>query len=126
MDNIYDIEQRIAARRPILEAERNRQFRLVSELKTDIDVGCQYSQPLRSFSIEVEGSVLAPVFLGIEPTERMSNIGQDGKASQIFFDFGGVTFTIDFATNNIFGASYTYGKDTSKDTIIGEPIKNYT
>lgn len=124
IDSIYKHEASIEYRFPLLEAERNRQFKLASELKTDVQIGCQFGQPINSFELELEGSMNDNVFLGVEEYERPDDI-QDGTAQELLFDFGGVTFTVDFSTQNIFGIRYPLEKDVSDQAIIGELDRIY-
>ena len=124
VENIYKHQTSIEYRFPLLEAERNRQFKLVNELKTDVQIGCQYMQPIQSFEVELEGNMNMPVYLGQEDGKRPDNL-QDGPATELLLDFGGVKFSVDFTKQDIFGIRYPLQKDVSDEAIIGELDRIY-
>lgn len=124
IESVYGYQASIERRFPILEAERNRQFKLISEIKTDVQIGCQYIQPIHSFELEIEGNMNMNVALGTEDGQRPPDL-QDGPASELLLDFGGVKFSVDFSTQNIFGIRYPLEKDVSDEAIIGELDRIY-
>ena len=124
IESIYKYQTSIEYRFPLLEAERNRQFKLVSELKTDVQIGCQYMQPIQSFELELEGSMNMNVRIGTEDGQRPEDL-QDGPATELLLDFGGVKFSVDFDSQNIFGIRYPLEKDVSDEAIIGELDRIY-
>ncbi|MFK7824766.1 MAG: hypothetical protein AB8G05_11445 [Oligoflexales bacterium] len=124
IEDIFKHQTSIEFRFPILEKERNRQFKLVNELKTDVQIGCQYMQPIQSFEIELEGSMNSNVRIGVEDSQRPDDL-QDGTATELLLDFGGVKFSVDFSNQNIFGIRYPLEKDVSEEAIIGELDRIY-
>lgn len=112
------LRSKIAARFNVLEGERNRQFKLANELKTDIHMGCHFRKPINSFEIELEGSINDRVFLGKQDQKKPDRIF-DGGSHEILFDFGAVKFSVDFSKTNIFGVRHVYEKDVSDESLVG-------
>ena len=115
---IIKLREKIAARFNLLENERNRQFKLTNELKTDMHIGCQIHQPIRSFEMELEGSINDRVYLGKQEHKKPDRL-YDGNTHEILFNFGGIKFTVDFSKKNIFGVKYRYEQDISDQELIG-------
>lgn len=124
-DRILALRAKIENRYTLLEAERNRSFKLNAELKTDISLGCQRLQPIESFEIELECSMRDNVFIANQPFPEIP-FG-DGKASEIAFDFGGIKFTNDFGPGgqNICNLRYFHDFTPSDDLLIGSIDRLY-
>lgn len=112
------LRSKISARFNVLEGERNRQFKLANELKTDIHMGCHFRKPINSFEIELEGSINDRVYLGKQDQKKPDRIF-DGGTHEILFDFGAVKFSLDFSKTNIFGVRHVYEKDVSDESLVG-------
>lgn len=115
--DITDLRESISERFRSLESERNRQFKLTNELKTDVHLGCQIRQPVRSFIMELEGNINDRVYIGKFGNKKSDKI-YDGSSYELLFDFGAARFSIDFSKMNPFGTKFIYEKDISRESIV--------
>lgn len=124
INKIFQYRSEIELRFPVLEGERNRQFKLTNELKTDMRLGCHARLPITSFAVELEGSMNNRTELGQQDFQKADQYG-DGASTELLFDFGGVKFSIDFAKQNIFQTKYIYEKDVSDEALVASLDRIY-
>ena len=95
------------------------QLILINSLQTDKVYGCMKNQSVKSFKMQLSGAYRNNIFVldGLRE-KRVVDKNPNSEASELYFDFGGINFTIDFSKNNYFNGSEYIFEGKLTNTLI--------